>query len=724
MTSILTMGHSMRRALCCASLMALCAPAAHAQQAAAGVATGGDGDIIVTARKREETLLDVPVAVSAFSGVKLEASGIANVSNLIGEVPSLFTTQNQTFGPAPNQTYLVLRGVGATSSNDPAVGTFLDGVYQTSLNFDQGFLDLERVEILRGPQGTLFGRNTQGGALNIVTAKPDGNFRFKLQGEAAEFDSYKLGGSASGPVVEDKLFAGMAVQYSRTDGYLHNVTLDRKQDNSNKLAGRFTLRATPSDTLEVILRIEGSRSRYGYLGFGVPDDGSKRYVTLDGEKRTSHDHGYGGSLTVNYTFDGAVLTSITGASKTKSRYWFDFDSGPDLGNFQDQRTNQSLVSEELRLASDGSGPLTWLAGLYYFDETHDQDRNFAQGQCSACVFPPIFDPANRVLEQTKLSRDGWAAFGQASYDLGRLDLTLGARYARETSKAHQAGLIFLPGIGANDSFDGTNKASFKNFSPMASLAMHWTDDVMTYATVARGYKAGGFDKYPGSSAAVGIPFGNETSLNYEIGTKGSLLDRKLTFSLVGFLIDIHDQQLASTVISPTTGVPVGVTTNVGSSRSKGVEFELQLRPVAGLMLRGNTAYVDAKFRKITSPVGTHQVGDRLPFVPKWTAAAGGDYTIALSDALKLTGSIDYSYVGSHYIGNGAAPFDPILPIKSYDSADARLTVAGARWDLTLFVNNVFDSFNITRRFAPAFQTYTRATVAPPRQFGVRAGFHY
>lgn len=682
-------------------------------------------EITVTARKREESLRDVPVAITAIGGQALEARGIDNVTNMIGTVPSLFTTQNQTFGPMPNQTYLVMRGVGATAANDPAVATFVDGVYQPSLGFDTGFLDLERVEILRGPQGALFGRNTQGGAVNIVTRLPSNEVSGKAMAEIAEFNSWRIGGSLSGPVIEDKLFVGVSGMYGTTDGYLENVTLGQDADHAEDLSGRVTLRLLASDDLEFVLRVEAASREYGYLGFGVPDDGSKRYIVLDDEARDSTDDSFATSLTIKYDLDFAELTSITGYNKIKTNYWYDLDSSADRGNYQHQLTDQRIWSEELRLASQGAGPVSWLVGLYYFDEVHDQDRDFSQNECSVCVFPPVFDPANVALEQTRFDRNGWAAFGQVSYSpMEALDLTVGARYSREKIKATQAGVLFIPGVGADETFAGVNDETFTSFSPMGSISYRVNDDVMTYVTVSRGYKAGGYDKYPGTAGAVGVPFEEETSTNYEIGAKSTLFDRRVTLDVAAFYVDIDDMQLASTVVSPITDLPVGVTTNVGSAKSRGFEAELAAAPIDGLMLRGNAAYVKATFKELASPVGVNVEGGRLPYVPKWTLAASAEYTHPVVNDWEMTWGVFYRYVGSHETGNGIAPFDPRLEIASYDVVDASVTFTNQAWDLTLFVDNLTDSYNVTRRFQPAFQPYTRASVLPPRQFGARLTFNW
>lgn len=683
-------------------------------------------EIKVTARKREESLRDVPVAVTAFTGAALEQQGITDVTDMIGRVPGLFTTQNQTFGPMPNQTYMLIRGVGATAASDPAVGTFVDGIYQTSLGFDVGFLDVERVEILRGPQGALFGRNTQGGAINIVTRLPDEDFRASIKAEAAEFNTWKLGGDVSGALLEDKVYLGLSAVYGESDGYLDNITLGQDADTSEKASGRAVLRITPTDELEMILRLEGASNRYGYLGFGVPDDGSEAYTVLDDEAQTSKDDSYGASLTVNYDMGFATLTSITGANKVKTDYWYDLDASADVGNYQDQETDQRYISQEVRLASNGGDAFDWLVGFYYFDEVHDQARDFSQDECSVCVFPPVFDSQNIVLEQTRFDRDGWAFFGQATYrPVTDLDITVGARYSDESVTAAQSGIVYIPNIGSDDRFNSVDSASFDSFSPMGSVSYRWNEDVMTYVTVSRGYKAGGYDKYPGTAAAVGIPFDEETSTNYEVGAKMAFFDNRLQIDASAFIVRIKDMQLASTVISPISNLPVGVTTNVGNGKTKGFEFEASAIPVEGLVLRGNMSYVDATFTKLTNVVGVNAEGGRIPYVPKWTASASADYTHGLgTGGYDLKWSLSYRYVGSHFTGNGVAPFDLRWNIDNYDILDASVTLMADAWDVSLFVNNITDDFAVTRRFQPVFQPYNRVVTEAPRQFGVRLGYRW
>ena len=236
-------------------------------------------EIVVTARKREERLIDVPMAVSSFSGEQLEATGVESIKELYGTAPNVYFVAAE-FGSDTIGQHLVVRGIGATPIIEPGVGTFVDGVYQPNMGFDMDFLEVERVEILRGPQGTLFGRNTQGGALNIVTRKPGDAFEGKARLRADEFDTVDLQGYVAGPVGE-RLAMSLAVRYEESDGFLDNIELDRPQTAFDQLVSQARVVANPTDTLTLDLSVDVKRWRGGMLGAGVPDSGIDDYLTYN-----------------------------------------------------------------------------------------------------------------------------------------------------------------------------------------------------------------------------------------------------------------------------------------------------------------------------------------------------------------------------------------------------------------------------------------------------------
>ena len=680
-------------------------------------------EIVVTARLRDESLQDVPVAVSAFSGAQLERQNITDANDLIGRVPGLFFSQNQSFGPSKTETYIVMRGVGATSALEPAVAVFVDGVYVPKMMFDIDFAELERVEVLRGPQGALFGRNTQGGALNIITRKPDDDFRARIALEGDEFETIKALGAVSGPVLPGKVFVGLSGSFSSTNGYIDNATLGVDQDDAGAGSFRATLRALPTDSLEFILVGGFGKNWGGQLGAGVPE-GNGDYVVFDDQIRDLTDDIYNASLTVNWDLDFATLTSITGGVKTDTETFWDWDGGPvATGNFQLQKIEQSQISQEFRLASNPvSERLDWLGGLYLFRSVYDQDRDFGLVDGTGSTLPILFDPNNIVDEQARFVNEGVAVFGQATFrPVPRLDLTFGARYSYENVESRQFGEVTLVGLGSQEIFDVSADEYFSRFSPMGSIAYRWTDGLMTYVTVAEGFKAGGFQKYPASELASGVPFDNEISLNYEIGFKSNFLDGRVTLNAAAYIIEVKEQQLGT--IREINNIPVELIDNVGRSTNRGFEVEAIVLPVEGLRLSGSAAYVDAEFDEfVNEATGRDRGGERIPYVPEWTAQAMAEYAHKLTQNAEATWSVEYRYVGAHLAGNGAPPFDPFFDIDAYDIVDARVRINWDNWELTVFAENLFDQYNVQRKWEAPFQDRVFDTPLPPRRLGARVGY--
>lgn len=683
-------------------------------------------EIVVTARKRSESLQDVPVAISVRSGEELEKKRIKDVEDLVLDAPGLFLTQNQSVGPAKSETYITLRGVGATTPLEPAVAVFLDGVYQPKLAFDIGFLELEQVEILRGPQGALFGRNTQGGAINMVSKKPSNYFEGKVLVGIDEHETYTAKAYVNGPLVEDRLFASIALQYSDTQGYIYNATLKQPQDDKHTFGGRASLRFVPTDNFEATLTVQGSTSGGGQVGVGVPS-GSKQYLVYDNDVMNLVDDVIGGSLKMDWEIGGVSVTSITGYSDVKSQVFFDIDGGSlGTGNFQRQSFDQRLISEELRLSSNTSSPFQWLVGLYYFNETYDQFRNFSLLDPSSSG-APTFNPANAVSENADFDRDGWAIFGQLTYEMiENLELSLGGRYSSETIDARQFGSIVLTNV-VTSVYDNTSSETFTGFSPQGSISYKWGNDVLTYATISRGYKAGGFPKYPFFQAATGIPFDSETSTNYELGVKADLADGAISISAAAYIIDIKDQQLATQVNGPAN-VPVEAIDNVGSSQNKGFELETVFRPFYGFQANVSASYINAEFKEYVDQNGTNRAGERVPYIPEWSVTAGAQYTHAIGNGgAELTWSAKYSFIDSYIVGNGTGTFDPRIPIKSFDFIDISAELEINNWTVSVYVDNVTDEFNVIRTYQSPFHNpaqFSFDSVLRPRTIGAQVSLKF
>ncbi|MEX0300202.1 MAG: TonB-dependent receptor [Kordiimonas sp.] len=674
-------------------------------------------EIMVTARKRDERLQDVPVSIAAITGPKLEQNGIENATDLYGSVPSLYFSSN-TLSPGRDFQFLTIRGVGANSQLEPSTGTYIDGVYMPSLGFDLDFLDLARVEVLRGPQGTLFGRNAQGGALNIVTAKPAREFGGKVRVELDEFNSVNLSSSVDVPVSDDTLYLNFATQFSYTDGYIENTTLNTDADDWRKFAGRFSALYLPSDSVEVTFRLDGVSGK-GHSAVPGVEAGCECYSVSSEFQEDQKVTNWGGSLHIVVDLDGMELTAITGYRDMQNIMPFDFDSSNTyVDNRHDLVTEQKILSQEIRLASTGDSSFSWLAGLYGYDESLLSDRRY-----SLLDLDTFFDDIlNRQTVET--DRKGWAVFGQATYTIADfIDITGGLRYSREKVENVSDVEFSVAPIGFFGAFLSEGKDTFSDVSPMGSIAFRWSEDVMTYFTVAKGFKGGGFDKAPAASQNVRA-VDEETSINYEAGLKASLLDKKLIVDASVYKINIKGQQLQTVVL--IDGVPFSAIDNAGESHSQGFELSLNTRLTENFTFTANAGYTDAEFDTYVDGSGVDRAGESFPYVPEWTVSMAAEYTTQVGDDLDLTLRGSYRYVDNYVIGSGAA-FDPQFNINSYDIFDAQITLSKDNWDLSLFAENLFDSYITTNRWNAFFfagDSVHRDTIMSPRRVGVRAAFRF
>jgi iron complex outermembrane receptor protein len=698
-----------------------------------------NGEIVVTARKRVETLLDVPMSVSAITGIDLDKRNVDNVTNLYGRVPGLF----QAPGSANNTsdfTYLTIRGVGFNAGLEPAVGIFVDGMYQPQVGFDTAFLDLERVEVLRGPQGTLFGRNSEGGAVNMVTVKPGDTFQGKMRVEGGSFGTLRVDTSLRGPI-GNGFSAGVTGEYARTDGYVHNITLDTNQNFSRQYALRATLRYHPDSDLDIVLVGDATHRDYNELILGVPL-AAKKYESLIDQDRPDHKDNYGVQLNADYKLGHNIsLTSITGYRVSKSDVFTDNDNRvtpngivvlpayapltlnpvPVQGATTDINLKQRFWSQEFRL-SGNSRNFDWLAGLYYFNQRQDQGRLREVGPGVAFPF------ALYIAEQFADKRNGYAAFGQASWrPIDRVELTGGVRYSKESVTA--SGLRVTeyqspPGPPAAP-FPKNGHTSFDNVSFMGSAKYKFSPNAQIYATVAQGWKAGGINRFPSNSIGV-LPYKDEKSINYELGVKTDLMHHMLSFNGALYWIDLKNQQEANFGPDPNGGlVPVNTITNAAKARVKGFEIETALRPIAGLEIAGAVSYSDSRFldfvRVASATDAFVLTGHHFENVPTTTADATVSYTFPISANKKIELFGEYRYIGAITYQNQtlvSKTSDEITePAYGRFNIKATLVVDGG-WRFSVYCNNVFDKFNynyINRD--PFTNTTVFVTPLPPRAFG-------
>lgn len=715
-------------------------------QAVVGADILSDDDaIIVTARKREESLKDVPVSVTALGAEQLDRLNVSSGQNLAARVPNLYITGNPYFSSSLNFT---IRGVGAKTPLEPAVAVFLDGVYMPSLGWDLGFLELERVEVLRGPQGTLFGRNTQAGAINIISRKPGDNPYGQVRFEADEFNTIKVSGGIGGPI-SDTVSASISALAEQTDGYIRNVTIGNDLLARSRFGGRFQLVARPTERFSAVLSIDGVFEEGGFYGSGAPLQSSPKAI---GRWKVRYDvdqhekiKNYGAGLNLDYDFDGTTLSSITGYRQISMQMLADIDGidTPDLDgqdtiivpklagrdfpvpnqNYLFGLRDQRILSQELRLASSGNGEFQWLIGAYAFTENNDGSRNFPVPDSYVYT-----NSSNLVIDDVDMRRKGYSLFAQANYALTpRLELSGGLRYAYEKVDQDLAMDFTIGGGVLSGTFAMSPSQSYKDVSPMASVRYRWSDDVMTYVTVAKGFKGGGFNLSAPTNPLANLSFSEESSWSYEAGAKLSLFDNRLSIDAALFRIDIKDMQV-SLQRQVNSAFSVGAVGNAAAARSKGFELEITARPVPALRLSASAGYTDATYRNYINEALIDMSGEPIEDIPDWLLNLGAEYRIPVAGDLEVMLGANYRYVGEARYGNGT-PSTPHFEVPSYDQVDLRAGLDNGNWNLTAFVDNVFNQYNVIWRggFSTFYRRPTEAfgeRAAPPRRIGLKGTYRF
>ena len=639
-----------------------------------------EGDIVVTARRREETLLDVPIAVSAFSGAALEARGAIDVTDVGNFTPNV--TLEVSRGTNSTLTAFI-RGVGQqdpVAGFEAGVGIYLDDVY---LNRPQAAVldiyDVERIEVLRGPQGTLYGRNTIGGAVKYVTRRLADEFTFSARGSYGSYDQADGVVSVSAPITSDgTVKLGSAFARLSRGGFGTNLTTGQENYNKDIWGGRLTLQVEPSSS--VFIRLSGdytrdkSNPRGGHrlipdlaapVTFPVLSDVfDSRGGLIDPRQDVE---AYGGSLFAEVKpADWLTFRSITGYRKDDSASPIDFDALPAVDVDVPAFYNNKQFSQEVQ-ALVNTGGLNLLMGLYYLDA--DARTVFdvrTPGRVTALTFGNVVT-------------DTVAVFGDATYDFTRqFSVSVGGRYTWDTRRSQVQRNVYLgssPFFGGNTApilrqTDFSGSADFQKFTPRASLSFKPTQDHLLYASYSKGFKGGGFDPrgvgisapdLNGNGVAGNadpadvyqfLSFDPETVDSYEIGYKGALFDRRLTLAIAAFHSRYSDVQIPGSIGVIAGGVQsfAGITTNAARAQINGIEGELNAqlyRSDAGVLVSfaGTVGYLDAKYKEYIDARGI-DVSARRRFqnTPDWTAngtlslaAPIGDGTFAINTTVSYRG---------------------------------------------------------------------------------------
>jgi len=712
---------------------------AHAQDSGAPQAadTGDEGDIVVTARRREERLVDVPIAVTSFSGDALDKRGASDLTDLAAITPNVTLEVSR----GTNSTLSAfIRGIGQqdpVSGFEQGVGIYLDDVY---LNRPQAAVldiyDVERVEVLRGPQGTLYGRNTIGGAVKYVTRMLPQDFSLKARATYGSYDQAEGVVTMSAPLGDIVRVGGSVARLSR-GGFGYNPTIGLENYNKDVWAARGTLEVGGYGE-PVLVRISGdytrdrSNPRGGHrlipaLVSGTPvlSDVFDSEGGLNDPRQDVKAYGIAANVTADLG-GGVTLRSITGWRKDDSASPIDFDALPAVDVDVPAFYRNEQFSQELQLLYDNGGPLTGLIGAYYLDAKADTQFDVRLFTTSPAVLPGL-----TAFTEADVDTTTYAVFADFSYKITeQLSLSLGGRYTWDKRGAYILRQNYLGGgspvfggagiaLGA-PSTDFHGEREFDKFTPRVSLSYQPNRDHNIYASFSQGFKGGGFDPrgvgvnapdlnddgtLEDSEIAAYLSFRPETVNSYEIGYKGNLLDGALYVALAAFRMDYKDVQIPGSAGCTVGGVQTfcGIITNAGKARFQGVEAETTVRlgrdlfaSADRLTFNGSLGFIDAKYREyitlITDPVtgvpGPVDVSDyrKVQNTPKWTASGTLAYAVPIGEGdLNLSSTVSWrSKVYQFEIPN------PYIDQSGYALWDASLvyTAPEGRWSLGVHGKNL------------------------------------
>ncbi|WP_144096007.1 TonB-dependent receptor [Croceicoccus sediminis] len=694
-------------ALMCAS--ALTTPAFAQSEGDTQVQQGGIAEIVVTAQRREQSLQDVPIAVSALGGDQIAEAGLSNSLAIGDNVPNL---EIKTFGGVPN---IFIRGVGNNDFNSSSVGPisiYRDDVVVAATGSQMfALFDVDRIEVLRGPQGTLFGKNTTGGAIHYISRQPGDYFEGYARMGYGRFDLFEAEGAVTMPLAE-----GLSMRASgivrRRDGERVNLFTGDKAIDVDEAAVRGILRYNPHSDIDVRLSGGTGRDRSDYfhpkpLGtinganiFGysdpAPDDWS--VLNYNADSRNYSDNAWA-SLNVSIGLGGGLtLKSITGYDDTEVDNRVDVDGSPVSIDEIKFATQTEQFSQELQLAYSADR-LDAIVGLFYFDEK-------LESQADADLVGELTFEQGGIPLITVASRDNksYAVFGQASYELtDRLGLTVGGRYTwDEVDATHRAFLV--PGYFDDDVPNGPEidlvpyaelSDTFKAFSWRLAADYDVTDDIMAYASVTKGFKSGTFNIGIITSVAERTKVEPEYLTSYEVGVKSTLFDRRVRFNASAFYYDYTDLQVLS-VNQQGNGVPTLGLDNAADATVKGLEVEILAEPVEPLSLGLNFGLLDATYKNYTSgaldPVtGLPRdfSGNRLPNAPKFTLSTYAAYTVPISTELEAGLRAEYNYTGKRYFNNGEDDLVSSGDGHGLVNLRAKLAAQDGGWELAAWAKNVF-----------------------------------
>jgi iron complex outermembrane receptor protein len=698
-------------------------------------------EVVVTAQRKVESAQTVGIALSVVSGQDLANKAITNVVDLQNAIPSLQV--EPAFGGGQPQ--YRIRGVGFldyTSNNASPIGVNVDDVAAALPIQTAGQLfDINRVEVLRGPQGTLYGRNTTGGQINFITNRPTEETHAGITAEYGSFNEVTAEGFVSGKIAEG-LLGRLSVATEQGGGWQRNRDTGQHLGNRDRTAGRGQLEWKPTEIVDLLLEFHLSKDKSDETGLhllkpytrtnaagvvttSIPADTS-RYVTdwnlnpafaavtglNPGSKPGVNNSNNGVDLAANIDVGFAKLTSITAYNKMIRREFSDWDATQFHDSDEYFHSSLDVISQELRIASNGSGPLSWVGGVFYSDQKLDE------------AFYSDFSDALGGIALTTYEQkaNSFGEFAQVNYQFNSvLKATLGVREDHETRELLNLGTGFIVPVVP---FTSGLSHSITSNLPSGKIELDYTpqDGTLIYGSISRGVKSGGFTAHNTTSGPATDPFEPEKLTAYEVGIKSDLT-RTLRVNASAFFYDYRDQQLLGKVFDTVSNSFIGRFVNVPRSRLGGGELEVEWHPVAGLSVSQYAGFVEGYYKSQLLDSSNVDYNGRPESVPKWTYGGDVSYGFNVRD-FKITAESNYSFHDTYSQFYLLGSNDYTIP--KYWLANANLSLSpasGAPWTLTLWGRNIFNrSYDVSRNFfLPSAEI---AQAGQPATFGVRVSYQY
>ena len=713
--------------------VALCALAVGSAGVQPVLAADDDSDslseVIVTSQRREQNQRDVPISLTVFSSTAIEQQNFQGVENYFAETPNVsFTTQGSR-----DRKVLALRGVSDLLSPDSNIRQGSFAFYVDEFDVAPGtsnpeLIDVDHIEVLRGPQGTYFGRNSIGGAINIVTKQPTNEVYLEGSSQYSTFDTVDSHVIANVPLVDDVLAVRVVGRYERSDGNIKNINpIGGGNDNTYEY-GKAQVRFTPNERLTIDLTGSSTKEDAGmrdgvpsgvlatfsktvlysgppYNGVAIPDGvgfwpQNTDKVNFNRPQDVGTKFWYGENR-IRYAADQFTVTNVIGYINSNEFLMGDIDGGSLDLFYENESIKRNALSEELRFQSTPGKMIDWTAGLFYsHDRGHTRQFTYAGAQ-NPFELPDGFEVTSSYSDADAKS---YAAFAEGVWHATpKLAATVGGRYTHE--KVAQDAYDTSSGV-INNFVDAS--ASFSNFSPRASLNYALNDAANVYATISRGFKSGGVQ--PGSSV-TGNSYAPETLWNYEVGFKGEFLDRRVQLNSAIFFMNWKNLQTEYAFGQQTDGGN-GVSFlsgigNAASAHSYGLESDAVMRVLPAFTVSAGFGYDEAKFvdykNAVADGVLTDLSGYRLPNAPRWTAHASGEYTYHFDDRYAGFARLEWNFKGGIVPDLNAEvhsgfPWD----VPSYNVVNLRLGISRDTWDVVAFAQNLFDKNYYTNAYEKAF----------------------